>query len=87
MINLIDSIFSPVVQFLDLMIGKLSALGTLTAKGVRLDDYLGFFSILGPAFTALISSLIVCLTFLYVLYMIQKQSRVLLWFKALIKWW
>lgn len=85
--NFVDSIFDPVIQFLQLMIDKLSGIGTVSAKGVRLDHYFGFFSILGPAWTGVISSLLVSLLFVGILYMIQKNSRVLLWFKDLIKWW
>lgn len=85
--NFVDSIFAPVLQFLQLMIDRLSGIGTIAAKGVRLDHYLGFFSILGPAWTGVISSLLTALFFLFTLYVIQKNSRVLLWFKDLIKWW
>ena len=87
MTNFIDSIFSPIIQLLDWMINKFSELGTITAKGVRLDDYFSVFTILGTAWTSVIISFITSLIFLFILYMIQKQSRVLLWFKDLIKWW
>jgi hypothetical protein len=85
--NFIDSLFSPVTQFLDLATAKLSSLGSVAAKGVHLNDYFGFFGILGGAWTAVISSLLGALLFLFTLYNIQKLSRVLLWLKDLIKWW
>ena len=85
--KLIDNLFRPVVAFLDQIISKLSSLGTVAAKGVRLDDYFGFFAILGPAWTSVISSFLTCLTFVFVLFLIQKYGRVILWFKDLIKWW
>lgn len=87
MINFIDSIFSPVIQFLQLMIDRLGGIGSIAAKGIRLDHYFGFFTVLGPAWTGVITSFLAALTFIFTLYMIQKYSRVLLWFKDLIKWW
>lgn len=86
MTNFIDSLFSPILQFLDLMLGKLNDLSTVAAKGIRLDHYFGIFGIIGNEWTAVITSLISSLIFLYTLYMIQKYSRVLLWLKDLIKW-
>lgn len=75
------------LQFLQMMIDRLGSVGTVAAKGVRLDNYFGFFSILGPAWTGVITSLLVSLMFIFTLYVIQKNSRLLLWFKDLIKWW
>lgn len=87
MSKFVDSIFAPVLQFMQLMIDRLAGIGTVAAKGVRLDHYFGFFSILGEAWTGVISSLLISLLFIFTLYVIQKNSRVLLWFKDLIKWW
>lgn len=87
MVNFIDSIFEPVLQTLQLMIDRMNGIGTIAAKGVNLGDYFGFFAILGPAWTSLISQFIAALIFCFILYMVQKYSNVLLWFKDLIKWW
>lgn len=87
MSKFVSNIFDPVVQFLDTCIGQLGQLGSISAKGVRLDQYFGVFGILGPKWAGLISSLIGCVTFIFILYSIQKYSGVLLWFKSLIKWW
>lgn len=75
------------IAWLDQIRDKLAGIGTVAAKGIRLDDYFGFFAILGPAWSGVISSFLAALTFLFILYMIQKYGRVLLWFKDLIKWW
>jgi len=85
--NFIDNLFAPVIAWLDKISATLNQAGTVAAKGVRLDDYFGFFAVLGPAWTGVITSFIAALTFLFVLYMVQKYGRVLLWFKDLIKWW
>lgn len=87
MINFVNTIFDPVLDFLNLIITKLSSIGTIAAKGIRLSDYFGFFSILGPAWTGVITSFLAAFLFIFILYMVQKYSRVLLWFKDLIKWW
>lgn len=85
--NFWQNIFGPVVQFLDRAAGQMGQMGTVAAKGIRLDNYFGFFGILGPEWARVISSLLASLTFLFILFTIQKYSGVLLWFKALIKWW
>lgn len=87
MINLVNSMFRPILQFLQQMIDRLHGLGSVAAKGIRLDHYFGFFSILGPAWTGVISSFLASFLFIFVLYVLQKNSRVLLWLKDLIKWW
>lgn len=87
MINFIDSIFAPVLQFLNLIISKLAGIGTIAAKGVRLDHYFGVFGLLGPTWTGVITSFLTAFLFVFILYMVQKYSRVLLWLKDLIKWW
>lgn len=87
MTNFIDSLFNPVVAWLDMIIGKLNEIGTIAAKGVRLSDYFGFFNLLGNAWTSLIMQFVAALTFVFILYTIKHYSRVLLWFKSLIKWW
>lgn len=87
MTNFINSIFNPVINFLDLMIGKLSDAGTIAAQGIRLDHYLGFLSFAGPHWVMVIQNFLAALIFLFILYMVQKYSRILLWLKDLIKWW
>lgn len=87
MINFIDSIFDPVFEFLGLISTRLSSIGTVAAKGIRLSDYFGFFNILGPAWTGVITSFLAAFIFIFILYMVQKYSRIILWFKDLIKWW
>lgn len=87
MINLIDSIFQPVLSFFDNMQSKLDSIGTVTARGIDLDNYFGVLNILGPSWSGVISSLLAAVTFLCVLYIIKTNSRIYLWFKNLIKWW
>lgn len=87
MTNFVKSLFNPVIAWLDMMIDKLDGIGTVAAKGVRLSDYFGFFNLLGNAWTSLIMQFIAALTFVFVLYMIKNYSRILIWFKELVKWW
>jgi hypothetical protein len=85
--NLIDSIFNPVIKLMDQMQSKLSSIGTISAKGLDLDNYLGFLTILGPSWSGVISSFLSALSFIGILYLVKTNSRIYLWFKDLIKWW
>lgn len=72
---------------MDKCIGQIGQIGTVAAKGVRLDNYFGYFGLLGPEWARVISSLLGSLTFLFILYSVSRYSSVLLWFKSLVKWW
>lgn len=85
--NLIDSIFDPIFSILDNMQSKIDSIGTIAAKGIDLDNYFGFITILGPSWSGVISSLLAALLFITILYTIKTNSRIYLWFKDLIKWW
>jgi hypothetical protein len=87
MTNLIDSLFEPVLTLLDNMQNRLSNIGTISAKGLDLDNYLGWFQVLGTSWIGVIGSLISGLFFIFILYSIKTNSRLYLWFKDLIKWW
>jgi hypothetical protein len=66
---------------------KLDEIGTIAAKGLDLDNYFGYFTILGPSWMGVIASLLISFLFLFILYQIKTNSRLFLWFKDLIKWW
>lgn len=87
MSKFVENIFDPILQFMDRAMMQTNDLSYVAAKGVRLDNYFGFFGILGPEWSSLISSLLASLVFLFVLYLIKQYTGVILWFKALIKWW
>lgn len=87
MTNLIDSLFDPVLQLIENMQNRISSIGTVAARGIDLDNYFGFLTILGPSWVGVMTSFLAALVFLTVLYMIKTQSRLYLWFKDLIKWW
>lgn len=87
MSNFVKNIFDPFIQFLNQSIVELNDMGTVAAKGIRLDNYFGVFGILGPEWASLISSLLASLVFLFVLYAIKQYTGVILWFKSLVKWW
>jgi hypothetical protein len=87
MTNLIDSLFEPVLTLLDNMQNRISSIGTITGKGFDLDNYVGWFQVLGTSWIGVIGSLISGLFFIFILYSIKTNSRLYLWFKDLIKWW
>lgn len=87
MTNLIDSIFDPVLKLLDNMQDRLLGITNVAARGLDLDNYLGFLRILGPSWSGVIFSLLTAFSFLLILYAIKTNSRLYLWFKDLVKWW
>ncbi|MEV2909515.1 hypothetical protein ABNF65_12915 [Paenibacillus larvae] len=85
--NFVQSLFSPILQLLELMTDRLNGMANVAAKGIRLDNYFGILGILGPQWAAVITSLLASIIFLFILYSIQRYSGIFAWFKTLIKWW
>ncbi len=85
--KLIDSVFNPVLDFLNNAQSKLENIGTISAKGLDLDNYLGFINVLGNSWSGVVSSLLTSLMFLGVLYAVKTNSSIYLWFKSMVKWW
>lgn len=82
-----DTIFNPFVNWLTSISDKISSLSVPVARQLNLSNYLGYFSILGPTWTTVITT-ILALAFIYwVTYIIVANMGLLQKFINLIKFW
>ncbi|MNC20245.1 hypothetical protein D3C81_1001780 [compost metagenome] len=85
--NLIDTIFAPVLAWLNGIADRLSDLSVPVSRPLILGRYFGYFSWLGPYWTTFITTTCT-LAFIYmIVYFIRSQSDLFLRFKNMIKWW
>lgn len=85
--NLIDTIFAPVLGWLNDIYYRLIALSVPASRPLTLGNYFGYFDWLGPHWKLLITTCCT-LAFIYLLvYLIRTQSGLFLKFKDFIQWW
>lgn len=85
--NLIDTIFNPILDFIDNISSSLSELSIPLSRPIPIENYLAVFNYLGPYWTAFLIS-IITMAFIYlVIYIIISQKDLLIDFKNLLKWW
>lgn len=87
MINFIDTLFAPVTGWLTDTKKFLGDLFVPTARVLNLDNYLGYFSWLGPAWKSFIVT--ACMfAFLYgITFLVMSNVGVFRKFKDMVKWW
>lgn len=87
MINMIDSIFSPLIGWLSTIYSYLTDISVPLSRPINLSNYFGVFKVLGPAWTTVITTTI-SLTVIYLVVMVIMQNLgFIIKFKNLIKWW
>lgn len=85
--NFIDTIFDPIIRFLDWIQETLTRVGTVVAVGYDLNKWFGWIKLLGNGFVALLQSILASLIFLGFLYIIKTQSRFIIWLKEIFGRW
>lgn len=83
----LDSIFGPVISFLDLGIEKLRAVRLVTAQGLNVGKYLSVFGDMPAAWQLVISSLLISTVLLGSLLLYRSVMRLYYSAKEGIKWW
>lgn len=85
--NFIDTLFYPLLNWLNGIYTNLSSLSVPLSHPLDIKKYLGIFSILGPGWVSFIVN--ICLmAFIYmVCFMIVAQQGLFVKFKNTIKWW
>lgn len=85
--NFIDTIFGPVLEWLNGISDAMRDLSLPVARPLDPNRYFGYFSFLGPNWVTLITT-IMTLGFIYLLvYFIVNNMGLLIKFKDMIKWW
>jgi hypothetical protein len=85
--DLIDSIFSPFLNWLTDIYNRIHDLSVPLARPINLSSYFGFFSFLGPVWTTCISTIIALAVVYFIAYVVVNNIGLIQRFKNLIKWW
>lgn len=85
--SFIDSIFDPIVSFLDLCIEKLQGINMVTAQGINVGKYLSVFGDMPAVWQTLIVSILGSVTLLGGLIIFRSLMRVYYSAKEGVKWW
>ena len=87
MIALVDTIFDPILGWIDKVIEILQMAIVPVARPFDPSDYLGIYGQIGQGWIGFITSgLVMC--FIYVvIYIVMAKSGVYLKFKKSVKWW
>lgn len=85
--SIIDTIFNPVLNWLDKIISAIQDLSVPVSRAIDINVYLGPLALLGPYWVTFITT--VCfLAFVYmVTFIIVAQQGLFIKFKDTIKWW
>ena len=85
--NFIDTLFDPVLGFLNPIAASLRNLSVPLSRPLDLGKYFGYFSFLGPAWMTVITTTCT-LAFIYLtLYFIMNSQGLYQRFKDSVKWW
>ncbi|MNN62873.1 hypothetical protein D3C81_1782070 [compost metagenome] len=85
--NLVDSVFSPLINWLNNVISYLQHLSVPLSRPLDYSKYFGYFSMLGSYWMTLITTVCV-LSFIYMItYIIVANIGLIRKFKDLIQWW
>lgn len=85
--SIVDTIFAPVINWLNSIIGFLQNLSVPLARPLDLSKYFGYFSILGAHWMTLITT-VCALSFIYMItYLIVANWGLFIKFKNGLKWW
>lgn len=85
--NLIDTIFGPVLSWLNNISTSIRELSVPVSRPIDPSRYFGYFSFLGPHWVTLVTT-ILTLGFIYlVVYFIVTNIGLFMKFKNMIKWW
>lgn len=85
--DLIDTIFNPVIGWLDGIIEMIIKLSVPVGKGINFSYYLSPFYALGPYWSTFILTTFTLGGIYLIAYIISSQGGLFIKFKEFIKWW
>lgn len=84
---LIDTIFNPVLTWLQSIIVAIDSLSIPFSRPLNISNYFGYFSLFGNGWVFFIKT-VTTLAFMYgVTYIVVTQMGLFIKFKDMIKWW
>lgn len=85
--SLVDSIFSPLLIWLETIFSRIHQLSVPLGRPLNINNYIGYLSFLGPQWIKFITSSL-ALAFVYLMtYIIVANIGLIIKFKNMIKWW
>lgn len=85
--NFIDSLFAPVLSFLQLLRDVLNDVGSVVGKGINLNNYFSFFGYLPQEWQMVVQSALASITLIALLFLVRSIWNVYLKTKESIKFW
>lgn len=85
--SFIDSIFQPIISFLDLGIQKLQSINLVVAQGIDVGKYLSVFGDMPGVWQKVIISILASVTLLGSLLIFRSVMRMYYSVKEGVKWW
>lgn len=85
--RIVDTIILHVINMLTTVRDELESISLVAARGLNLDYFLGPVSMLGPQWTALVSSVIASAFLILTVLIARKGYNLYLSLKSGVKWW
>lgn len=85
--NLIDSVFAPVIGWLQMIIDNLRGVSVPLSRPFDLSNYVGYVSIFGPYWEMFVKQALLLLVVYLITYVVINNMGLIIKFKDMIKWW
>ncbi|GAB6633292.1 hypothetical protein ACQVQT_28680 [Bacillus paranthracis] len=85
--SFVDSIFQPIISFLDLCIEKIQGINMVVATGIDVGRYLSVFGDMPSPWQKVIISMLASVTLLGSLLIFRSAMRMYYSIKEGVKWW
>ncbi|KXI72198.1 hypothetical protein ACTFOJ_27030 [Bacillus cereus group sp. MYBK77-1] len=85
--SFVDSIFQPIISFLDLCIEKIQGINLVVATGIDVGRYLSVFGDMPGVWQKVIISILASVTLLGSLLIFRSAMRMYYSIKEGVKWW
>lgn len=82
-----DTIFGPLINVLNTVLGYLSSVTVTLSSGLDIGNYLGYVGAMGSAWVFLIKSFILCLMLVTTMKVGKMGYSMYLQLKSGVKWW
>jgi hypothetical protein len=84
---MVNTVLGPVTNFLQYAIDKMNSISMIAYAGLNLDSYLGPIESMGPAWVAMVTSLIAALLLIVIVFVARQVYDLWLAFVNGTMWW